>query len=59
MVKPFGKVLNQDLMELFQQKLDLSEVILRELRATIESGRKSQRKPLTPTKKVMDVQGHS
>jgi hypothetical protein len=47
-VTPFGKPLNQDLMELFsQQKLDLSETLIKELKATvqIDGGRKSLRKP--------------
>lgn len=35
-VTPFGKPLNQDLMELFsQQKLDLNESLIKELKATV------------------------
>jgi hypothetical protein len=50
---PFGKPLNQDLMELFsQQKLDLNETLIKDLKATvlIDGARKSLRKPQTPTK---------
>ncbi len=52
-VSPFGKSLNQDLMELFSpQKLDLNETIIKELKAIvkIDGGRKLLRKPQTPTK---------
>ena len=47
-IKPFGGqgTLNQDLVELFTQRLDLSEALIKELKASAEGcGRKTQRKP--------------
>lgn len=37
-VKPFGKTLNQDLLDLFIQKLDLSEALIKELKASANEG---------------------
>lgn len=44
-IKPFGKKLNQDLIELFT-KLDFSEKVIKDLKAVIETEkRKNLRKP--------------
>lgn len=37
-VKPFGKTLNQDLLEIFIQKLDLNEALIKELKASANEG---------------------
>lgn len=46
-IKPFGKALNQDLLEVFTLKLDLNEAIVKNLKASaiIDGVRKTQRKP--------------
>ena len=55
-IAPFGKTLNQDLHELFTSKLDLSEALVKELKAAAQvDGRKSTRKPVTPTKRSFDA----
>lgn len=49
-IKPFGKKLNQDLLELFT-KLDFSDKLIKDLKAVIEGDkRKNLRKPQTPVK---------
>ena len=49
-IKPFGRFLNQDLVELFT-KLDFKDKIIKELKAAIDNEpRKNSRKPQTPTK---------
>lgn len=50
-IRPFGEALNQDLLELFGT-LDLSEALIKELRASAFADRKNQRKPQTPIKKT-------
>jgi hypothetical protein len=50
-IRPFGEALNQDLVELFGT-LDLSEALVKELRASAFTDRRNQRKPLTPIKKA-------
>jgi hypothetical protein len=44
-IKPFGKQLNQDLIEVFT-KMDFSDKLIKELKTAIEGERrKNQRKP--------------
>lgn len=54
-IQPFGKTLNQDLMDLFQKRLDLGEGILKSLKDAANL-RHTARKPQTPIKKCLEAQ---